>query len=65
MKLTQLKEELAARDSSQSGLKATLQRRLHGLLVEAAIARGRAAAEEEEAAAPAQGGQRRVVRRMS
>ena len=39
MKLPQLKEELASRDSSRSGLKAALQRRLHGLLVQAAIAR--------------------------
>jgi len=37
MKLAQLKEELAARGSTRSGLKAALQRRLHGLLVEAAI----------------------------
>ena len=37
MKLAQLKEELAARGSTRSGLKAVLQRRLHGLLVEAAI----------------------------
>ena len=32
MKLAQLKEELAARGSTRSGLKAVLQRRLHGLL---------------------------------
>ena len=37
MKLAELKEELAARGSTRSGLKAVLQRRLHGLLVEAAI----------------------------
>ena len=47
MKLAQLKEELAARGSTRSGLKASLQRRLHGLLVEAAIARR--AAERAEA----------------
>jgi hypothetical protein len=51
MKLPQLKEELAARGSSRSGLKANLQRRLHGLLVESAIAmaiarRAEAAAED-------------------
>ena len=39
--LPQLKEELAAREAKRTGLKATLQRRLHGLLVQAAIeARG-------------------------
>ena len=38
VKLPQLKEELAVRGSTRSGLKATLQRRLHGLLIEAAIA---------------------------
>ena len=49
MKLPQLKEELAARGSSRSGLKANLQRRLHGLLVESAIARrAEAAAEDDE-----------------
>ena len=37
MKLPQLKEELAARDSTRSGLKPALQRRLHGLLVQEAI----------------------------
>ena len=37
MKVPQLKEELAARDAKRSGLKAALQRRLHGLLVQAAI----------------------------
>ena len=46
MKLPQLKEELAARGSSRSGLKATLQRRLHGLLLEAAMAARQAEAEE-------------------
>jgi hypothetical protein len=39
MKMTQLKEELGARGSSRSGLKASLQRRLHGLLVQAALPR--------------------------
>ena len=33
MKTQQLKEELAAHGSSRSGLKAALQRRMHGLLV--------------------------------
>jgi hypothetical protein len=47
MKLPQLKEELAARGSTRTGLKAPLQRRLHGLLVQAAAQR-RAAAKEEE-----------------
>ena len=37
MKLPQLREELAARDARQTGMKATLQRRLHALLVQAAI----------------------------
>ena len=37
MKVPQLKEELAARDAKRSGLKAALQRCLHGLLVQAAI----------------------------
>ena len=50
MKLPQLKEELAARGSKRSGLKGSLQRRLHGLLVQAAIATH--AAEEAEAGAP-------------
>ena len=36
-KLPQLKEELAAREAKRTGLKATLQRRLHALLVQAAI----------------------------
>ena len=39
MKLPQLKEELAARDAKRAGMKAVLQRRLHALLVHAAIAR--------------------------
>ena len=47
MKLPHLKEKLAARRSTRSGLKATLQRRLHGLLIEAAIALRDAAMEEE------------------
>ena len=37
MKVPQVKEVLAARDAKRSGLKAALQRRLHGLLVQAAI----------------------------
>jgi hypothetical protein len=37
MKVAQLKEELAARGSTRTGLKATLQRRLHSLLVQAAL----------------------------
>ena len=37
MKLKQLKDELAARGGRRSGLKAMLQHRLHGLLVQAAI----------------------------
>ena len=47
MKLPQLKEELAARGSTRTGFKASLQRRLHGLLVQAAVQRRAAAAEEE------------------
>ena len=39
MKLPQLKEELAAREAKRAGMKAVLQRRLHALLVHAAIAR--------------------------
>jgi hypothetical protein len=39
MTVPQLKEELAARGSARSGLKAALQRRLHSLLMEAAIGR--------------------------
>ena len=47
MKLPQLKEELAAREAKQTGLKASLQRQLHGLLVQAAIeARGEEAESE-------------------
>ena len=46
MKLAQLKEELAARGSTRSGVKATLQRRLHGLLVKAWIAARAVEAEE-------------------
>ena len=45
MKLKQLKDELAARGGRRSGLKAMLQHRLHGLLVQAAIVRH--AAEDE------------------
>ena len=45
MKLAHLKEELAARGARRSGLKAVLQRRLHGLLVEAVIAEQAAEAE--------------------
>ena len=41
MKLAQLKEELAAHGSTRTGLKAVLQRRLHGLLVEADVTRRR------------------------
>ena len=37
MKLVQLREELAARDARRTGAKAALQRRLHALLVQAAI----------------------------
>lgn len=37
MKLVQLREELAARDARRTGAKAALQRRLHALLVRAAI----------------------------
>ena len=64
MKLTQLKEELAARGANRSGLKPALQRRLHGLLVQAAIAR-RAAAEGSavEGAAGAVPGPQRQRRR--
>ena len=42
MKTKQLKAELAARGARQSGLKAVLQRRLHGLLMAAAVARAAA-----------------------
>ena len=38
MKVPQLREELAARDARRAGTKAVLQRRLHALLVHAAIA---------------------------
>ena len=67
MKLPQLKEELASRDSSRSGLKAALQRRLHGLLVQAAIARH--VEEEEEDVMPVEEEEaatmgRRVVRKI-
>ena len=43
MKVRNLKDELLMRGVSRSGLKAALQRRLHGLIVQAAIA-----AQEEE-----------------
>ena len=62
MKLPQLKEELAARGSTRSGLKATLQRRLHGLLVQAAIAQRTEEAQRDGAQVPAGPG-RRVARR--
>ena len=39
MKVPELKDELAARGSTRTGLKAVLQRRLHALLVQAAIER--------------------------
>ena len=39
MKVAQLKLELAERGSTRTGLKAVLQRRLHGLIVQAAIER--------------------------
>ena len=39
MNPAQLKEELAARGSTRTGLKMVLQRRLHGMLVHAAIER--------------------------
>ena len=54
MKLPALKLELAVRGSTHTGLKASLQRRLHGLLVQAAIAAH--AAEEAEAGATATAG---------
>ena len=67
MKLPQLKEELAARGSTRSGLKAALQRRLHGLLVQAAIAqRAEEQEQDDQAEADEAGGGaagRRVVRR--
>ena len=37
--VAQLKEELAARGSTHTGLKATLQRRLHSLLVQTCTGR--------------------------
>ena len=49
MKVPQLKEELAARAAARSGVKAALQRRLHGLLIEAAIRRDAEAAADEGA----------------
>jgi hypothetical protein len=45
---TQLVAELAARGSTRTGLKAVLQRRLHGLLVEAALESRREEAEAEQ-----------------
>jgi hypothetical protein len=39
MRVPQLKEELVARDVRRTGQKAALQRRLHALLVQAAIAK--------------------------
>ena len=50
MKLKQLKHELAARGVRRSGLKAMLQHRLHGLLVQAAITA--CAQDEAEASVP-------------
>ena len=47
MKVAQLKVELAARGSTRTGLKATLQRRLHALIVQAAIERRRADAMDD------------------
>ena len=46
MKLPELEEELAARDAVRSGMKAALQRRLHALLMQAAIDARRADAGE-------------------
>ena len=37
MKMPQLKEELGARGAPRVGIKPVLQRRLHGLMVQAAI----------------------------
>ena len=37
MKVADLREELAVRGASRSGVKGTLQRRLHTLIVQAAI----------------------------
>ena len=53
MKLPSIKGELAAQGSTHSGLKAVLQRRLHGLLVQAAI---KARLEDDEEWAPSGGG---------
>ena len=39
MKVVQLKEELAARGSTRTGLKMVLQRRLHAMLMQSAIER--------------------------
>ena len=47
MKVAQLKVELAARGSTRTGLKATLQRRLHAMIVQAAIERRRADAMDD------------------
>ena len=44
--LRAVRVKAVARGSSRSGLKATLQRRLHGLLLEAAMAARQAEAEE-------------------
>ena len=63
MKLPQLKEELAARGSTRSGLKATLQRRLHGLLVQAAIAQRTEEAQRDGAQVPAGHRAAKVARR--
>ena len=46
MKLPELKEELAVRGAVRSGMKAALQRRLHALLMQAAIDARRADAGE-------------------
>ena len=56
--LPQLKEELAAREAKRTGLKATLQRRLHGLLVQAAI---QASGEEAESDVDDEGGAARTA----
>ena len=52
MKLKQLKDKLAARGVRRSGLKAMLQHRLHGLLVQAAITAHAQDEAEPEASAP-------------
>ena len=39
MKVAQLKEELAVRGSTRTGLKMVLQRRLHAMLMQSAIER--------------------------